>query len=133
MLPFVSFLRHCRLRLPARLAVVLTPLAILLCCARFDETRGDIRAYDSHMQAGLTPQLIASALSADGQTTVGFLKISGCIAKSRVYRRIAERLLAISVVNLVVSPSRLVVSIGLSPKPSGASSLGYLLLRQLRL
>jgi hypothetical protein len=132
----LSLALHRRLRQPAWLAVVLTPLAVLLGCAWVNEARGDVRGRLVQIQsadvrqesrgdglAGVTDNWVASAVP----------KFAWSLGKSQLTRRITERWLTIAVGTYVALPSGPVLVAGPAPKACSLSSTDYLILRRLRL
>ena len=135
-----------RLRQPTRLAVAVTPLALLVCCALAGQALGSVQQPGIQTQAIAQPsdyraatssterlQVVTTGMAAD-QAACCVPKAVWPLGKSQLARRIAERRAPGLLVGFgAVSFGSTLVASPTTPKVFDASSPEYLVLRQLRL
>lgn len=146
MLPFLFALTR-RLRQPTRLAVAVTPLALLVCCALAGQALGSVQQPGIQTQAIAQPsdyraatssterlQVVNATGMAADQAACCVPKAVWPLGKSQLARRIAERWAPGLLVGFgAVSFGSTLVASPTTPKVFDASSPEYLVLRQLRL
>jgi hypothetical protein len=136
-----------RLRQPTGLAVVVTPLALLVCCALAGQALGSVQQLAIQTQAIAQPsdysdgtsstdrlQVVNATGMAADQAACCVPKAVWPLGKSQLARRIAERWTPGPLVGIgAVSFGSPRVAGPTTPKVFDASSPEYLMLRQLRL
>jgi hypothetical protein len=139
MLSFLFALSR-RFHQPTGLAVVVTPLAFLVCCALAGQALGSVQAIALHRDycasdssTGQLQAVNATSLAAD-KAACYVAKVAWPLGKSQLARRITERWAPGLLVSFGASsfePS--LVAGPTTPKVSDSSSPEYLTLRRLRL